>query len=190
MYAVIYHHQIGWPQPQNGIFQPGKPISVLCWLLGSSARNWKLSCYFTLIIFREQHEGQTPSLATRAHQTLDKTRDLRLYLWHTFRSNLEPVFLSHFKKFWKQALHINQRIPDQYDQTISKPTSGSITSKEILGGLCITVIRVRYIWTDLHLYRSRSKRTRVNIIYRGSGDEIELCFDACDRRVFLKRSYK
>jgi hypothetical protein len=31
---------------------------------------------------------------------------------------------------------------------------------------CFTVIRVRYNWTDLHLFRSRSKRTRVNNIYR------------------------
>ena len=27
-----------------------------------------------LIISREQHDGQNPSLATRAHQTLDKIR--------------------------------------------------------------------------------------------------------------------
>ena len=33
----------------------------------------ELSCYFTLIIFREQQNGQNPSLVTRAHQTLDKT---------------------------------------------------------------------------------------------------------------------
>ncbi len=32
--------------------------------------------YTHLIIFREQHDGQNPSLATRAHQTLDKTRAL------------------------------------------------------------------------------------------------------------------
>ena len=32
-------------------------------------------------------------------------------------------------------------------------------------GDCIIVIRVRHIWTDLYLCRSRSKRTRVNTIY-------------------------
>ena len=39
---------------------------------------------------REQHDGQSPSLATRAHQTLDKTRNLSLDHWHTLRSNPEP----------------------------------------------------------------------------------------------------
>ena len=35
-------------------------------------------------------------------------------------------------------------------------------------GDCIIVIRVRHIWTDLYLCRSRSKRTRVNTFYRRS----------------------
>ena len=37
-----------------------------------------LSSYFTLIIFWEQHDGQNPTLVTRARQTLNKTRDFSL----------------------------------------------------------------------------------------------------------------
>jgi putative transposase len=40
---------------------------------------------------------------------------------------------------------IEQRIPDQYDQTRSKPTSGRITSKTILGGLHHSYSRATYL---------------------------------------------
>ena len=40
---------------------------------------------------------------------------------------------------------IDQRIPDQYDQTRSKPTSGRITSKAILGGLHHSYLRATYL---------------------------------------------
>src|SRR5258706_6962167 len=48
-----------------------------------------LSCCFTLIISREQHNGQIPSLATIARQTLDKTRHFSLGRRHTFRFNAQ-----------------------------------------------------------------------------------------------------
>ena len=50
----------------------------------------RLSCYFALIIFREQQNRQNPSLATRARQTLDKTRHFSPNHRHTFRSNPQP----------------------------------------------------------------------------------------------------
>jgi putative transposase len=40
---------------------------------------------------------------------------------------------------------IGQRIPDQYDQSGSKPTSGRITSKAILGGLHHSYSRTAYL---------------------------------------------
>ncbi|MCX6056790.1 MAG: hypothetical protein NTW69_01370 [Chloroflexi bacterium] len=40
---------------------------------------------------------------------------------------------------------IEQRIPDQYDQTRSKPTSGRTTSKAILGGLHHSYARATYL---------------------------------------------
>ncbi len=40
---------------------------------------------------------------------------------------------------------IEQRIPDYYDQTRSKPTNGRITSKEILGGLHHRYSRATYL---------------------------------------------
>jgi hypothetical protein len=39
-----------------------------------------LSCYFTFNNFQEQHDGQNPSLVTRAHQILDKTRHIGVFL--------------------------------------------------------------------------------------------------------------
>jgi putative transposase len=40
---------------------------------------------------------------------------------------------------------IEQRIPDQYDQTRSMPTRGQVTSKEILGGLHHSYSRAKYL---------------------------------------------
>ena len=40
--------------------------------------------------FREQHDWQNPSLATRACQTLDKTGYINLDHRHPFRSNTQP----------------------------------------------------------------------------------------------------
>ena len=48
-----------------------------------------LSWYFTLIIIREQHDGQNPSPVTRARQTLDKTCDFSLDR-RPFRSDTQP----------------------------------------------------------------------------------------------------
>jgi len=96
--------------------------------------------YSHLVIIREQHDGQNPSMVTRARQTLDKTGHFSLDHRHTFRHHTSRadlvvenallrqqlivmnrqikrpqltnpnrfclVFLSHFTKFWKQALHI------------------------------------------------------------------------------------
>jgi putative transposase len=51
--------------------------------------------------------------------------------------HLERVTTEYTAYFNQERPHqgIEQRIPDQYDQTRSKPTSGRITSKAILGGL-------------------------------------------------------
>ena len=50
----------------------------------------------------------------------------------------------------------------------------------------IIAIRVQFIWTDLYLFRSRTKWLRVKNIDRWSRSEIELDIVACDRCVFLK----
>jgi len=51
--------------------------------------------------------------------------------------HLRRVFTEYTAYFNQERPHqgIGQRIPDQYDQTRSKPTSGRIISKAILGGL-------------------------------------------------------
>jgi hypothetical protein len=49
--------------------------------------------------------------------------------------------------FNKERPHqgIEQRIPDQYDQTRSKPTRGQVTSRAILGGLHHSYARALYL---------------------------------------------
>src|SRR6266508_6403292 len=69
----------------------------LCWLLRSSARIFGIkrvevgvSCcvlFYTYLKFHWERHGQIPFLASRTHQTLDKTCYLNADLWHTFRSN-------------------------------------------------------------------------------------------------------
>jgi hypothetical protein len=102
----------------------------------------RLSWYFILIIIRKQHDGQNPSLITRACQRWikpatsvliigvlsDLTRNhtdlivenalprqqlivLNRQIKRPQLTNLDRlhlVLLSHFTKFWKQALHIVQ----------------------------------------------------------------------------------
>ena len=81
--------------------------------------------------------------------------------------HLERVVNEYTAYFNQDRPHqgIDQRIPDRYDLTRSKPTRGQIISKAILGD-CITVIRAGCIWTDLPLCRSRSKQTRANNYYQ------------------------
>ena len=61
--------------------------------------------------------------------------------------HLERVVKEYTASFNQERPHqaIDQRIPDQYDQTRSKPTSGRITSKEILGGLHHSYSRAAYL---------------------------------------------
>ncbi len=73
-------------------------------------------------------------------------------------------------------------------QDQSQPADASPRRQSLVD--CITVIRVRRIWTDAHRFRSRNKRTRVNIIYRWSRYEIELSFAACDRHVCQNISFR
>jgi putative transposase len=60
--------------------------------------------------------------------------------------NLERVVKEYTAHFNKDRPHqgIDQRIPDHYGLPKSKPTSGHVTSKAILGGH-ITVIRSQHI---------------------------------------------
>jgi hypothetical protein len=57
------------------LLRKGKPVLATLFIRSDLSGKRGLSCYFTLIIFWEQQNGQNPSLATRARQTLDKTRD-------------------------------------------------------------------------------------------------------------------
>ena len=61
--------------------------------------------------------------------------------------HLERVTKEYTPYFNQERPHqgIEQRIPDQYDQTRSKPTSGRITSKAILGGLQHSYFRTVYL---------------------------------------------
>ena len=61
--------------------------------------------------------------------------------------HLERVVKEYTAYFNQERPHqgIEQRIPDQYDLTRSKPTSGSITSKGILGGLHHSYSRTTYL---------------------------------------------
>jgi len=61
--------------------------------------------------------------------------------------HLERVVKEYTAYFNQERPHqgIEQRIPDQYDLTRSKPTSGRITSKEILGGLHHSYSRTAYL---------------------------------------------
>ena len=61
--------------------------------------------------------------------------------------HLERVVKEYTAYFNQERPHqgIEQRIPDQYDLTRSKPTSGCITSKEILGGLHHSYSRAAYL---------------------------------------------
>jgi hypothetical protein len=59
---------------------------------------------FSLIISREQHDGQNPSLAIKAHQTLDKTRHSSLNHWHTFRYYTRPYRSGYRKCFVAPAI--------------------------------------------------------------------------------------
>jgi len=60
---------------------------------------------------------------------------------------LERVTTEYTSYFNQERPHqgIEQRIPDWYDQTRSKPTSGRITSKAILGGLHHSYSRAVYL---------------------------------------------
>jgi transposase InsO family protein len=61
--------------------------------------------------------------------------------------HLERVVKEYTAYFNQERPHqgIEQRIPDQYDLTRSKPTSGRITSKAILGGLHHSYSRAIYL---------------------------------------------
>ncbi len=61
--------------------------------------------------------------------------------------HLERVTTEYTRYFNQERPHqgIEQRIPDHYDQTRSKPTNGRITSKEILGGLHHSYSRTAYL---------------------------------------------
>ena len=61
--------------------------------------------------------------------------------------HLERVLTEYTAYFNHERPHqgIDQRIPDQYDLSRSKPTSGHITSKTILGGLHHSYSRTMYL---------------------------------------------
>jgi putative transposase len=61
--------------------------------------------------------------------------------------HLQRVVTEYTAYFNQERPHqgIEQRIPDKYDQTRSKPTSGRITSKTILGGLHHSYSRTIYL---------------------------------------------
>lgn len=61
--------------------------------------------------------------------------------------HLERVTKEYTTYFNQERPHqgIDQRIPNQYDLTRSKPTSGRITSKAILGGLHHSYSRTMYL---------------------------------------------
>jgi hypothetical protein len=61
--------------------------------------------------------------------------------------HLERAAKEYTAYFNQERLHqgIDQRIPDQDDLTRSKPTSGRITSKAILGGLHHSYSRTKYL---------------------------------------------
>ncbi len=61
--------------------------------------------------------------------------------------HLERVVKEYTAYFNQERPHqgIDQRIPDHCDQTRSKPTSGQITSKAILGGLHHSYSRTTYL---------------------------------------------
>ena len=63
-------------------------------------------------------------------------------------THLERVTTEYTMSYFNQERPhqgIEQRIPDQYDLTRSKPTSGRITSKTILGGLHHSYSRAIYL---------------------------------------------
>jgi transposase InsO family protein len=61
--------------------------------------------------------------------------------------HLERVITEYTSYFNQERSHqgIEQRIPDRYDQTRSKPTRGQVTSKAILGGLHHSYSRRMYL---------------------------------------------
>ena len=61
--------------------------------------------------------------------------------------HLQRVVTEYTSYFNQERPHqgIDQRIPDQYDQTRSKPTRGQVTSKAILGGLHHSYARALYL---------------------------------------------
>lgn len=61
--------------------------------------------------------------------------------------HLERVITEYTSYFNQERPHqgIEQRIPDRYDQTRSKPTRGQVTSKAILGGLHHSYSRMMYL---------------------------------------------
>ncbi len=61
--------------------------------------------------------------------------------------HLERVVKEYTAYFNQERPHqgIDQRFPDHYDKTRSKPTSGQIISKAILGGLHHSFSRTTYL---------------------------------------------
>ena len=61
--------------------------------------------------------------------------------------HLQRVVKEYTAYFNQERPHqgIGQRIPDQYDLSKSKPVSGRITSKAILGGLHHSYFRTAYL---------------------------------------------
>jgi putative transposase len=61
--------------------------------------------------------------------------------------HLERIVTEYTAYFNQERPHqgIGQRIPDRYDLPKSKPTSGSVTSKAILGGLHHSYLRATYL---------------------------------------------
>ena len=61
--------------------------------------------------------------------------------------HLQRVVTEYTAYFNQERLHqgVGQRIPDQYDLSKSKPVSGRIPSKAILGGLQHSYFRTAYL---------------------------------------------
>ena len=104
-------------------------------------RDGKYSRHFSAVAGSIK-EVETPYRTSRANVVCERfmgslqRERLDHILIHEGR-HLERVVTEYTAYFNKEQPHqgFDQRIPNQYDQTRSKPTSGRISSKAILGGL-------------------------------------------------------